>query len=152
MNGRLREMNAGRRVIDECRYVVVARLECQRKPVNIEHGNHAARSKKASRCREDCDWVFDVAQQRMRHDRIERPLHSASWPGFEATVKVASTQCEIRVSFSRDGLDHTSVAILNGSHIDSTKNKVRVPLDGGTHRLSLNLIRPASRAGPKSAT
>ncbi len=67
------------------------------------------------------------------------PCIPPSWPGFEATVKVASTVYEIRVHSPGDRPDRTSEAILDGSHIESANNRVRVPLDGGNHRLSLNL-------------
>ena len=67
------------------------------------------------------------------------PCIPPGWPGFEATVRVASTLYEIRVHSSRDKPDRTSGVILDGSHTETTNNRVRVPLDGGSHRLSLNL-------------
>jgi len=67
------------------------------------------------------------------------PRIPRSWPGFEATVRLAVTSYEIGVHWSRDGQDGISEAILDGSRIECVNNRVRVPLDGGNHRLSLKL-------------
>src|SRR5688572_7594981 len=67
------------------------------------------------------------------------PCIPPSWPGFEATVKVASTLYEIRIHSLTDRSDHISEAILDGLNIETANNRVSVPFDGGNHRLSLNL-------------
>jgi len=67
------------------------------------------------------------------------PRIPRNWPGFEATVRLAATVYEIGVHSSRDEPDGISEVILDGSRIECVNNRVRVPLDGGNHRLSLKL-------------
>jgi cyclic beta-1,2-glucan glucanotransferase len=61
------------------------------------------------------------------------PCIPATWPGFDATVKVGSTQYDIRV---RRDISH---ALLDGSRLDSAEGRVRVPLDGGAHTLLIGV-------------
>jgi cyclic beta-1,2-glucan synthetase len=62
-----------------------------------------------------------------------------SWPEFEASVKVGSTRHEIRVRSSSGQSSAASEAILDELNIDCVNGSVRVPLDGGTHRVVLDL-------------
>jgi cyclic beta-1,2-glucan synthetase len=63
------------------------------------------------------------------------PCHPAAWPGFEATVKVGSTQYEIRVETPSHCRRDISHALLDGSRLDCAEGRVSVPLDGRVHTL-----------------
>ena len=65
------------------------------------------------------------------------PCVPAAWPGFEATVTLAATRYAIRVEMPSQRCRGISRAILDDSPLQSTGDEVRVPLDGGTHRLLL---------------
>ncbi|MDO8360124.1 MAG: glucoamylase family protein, partial [Devosia sp.] len=67
------------------------------------------------------------------------PSIPRSWPGFEATVKVGSTRYDIRVRSSSDQRSGAHEAILDDLKIECVNHSVRVPLDGGIHRLVLNV-------------
>ena len=67
------------------------------------------------------------------------PCIPRSWPGFEATVNVASTRYDIRVHSSVGQPQRASEAILDDSSIECVNRSVRVPLNGGIHRLVLNV-------------
>jgi cyclic beta-1,2-glucan synthetase len=67
------------------------------------------------------------------------PCIPATWPGFEATVKVESTYYGIRVENLPHSRRDDLHAVLNGSRIQFTEGYVRVPLDGGTHRLLIGV-------------
>ncbi len=63
------------------------------------------------------------------------PCIPAAWPGFEATVKVGSTQYDIRVEMPSRCHRDILHALLDGSYLDCAEGRVRVPLDGGAHTL-----------------
>jgi cyclic beta-1,2-glucan synthetase len=64
------------------------------------------------------------------------PCIPAAWPGFEATITLDSSRCDINVAHrSVEGVS----AKLDGLPIDSIAGKVRVPLDGKTHSLSIEI-------------
>jgi cyclic beta-1,2-glucan synthetase len=63
----------------------------------------------------------------------------AAWPGFEASVKVEATHYQIRVeNRSHRYRDHAH-AVLDGMRIQCAEGHVRVPLDGGTHSLLIDV-------------
>lgn len=65
------------------------------------------------------------------------PCLPSSWPGFEATLRVLSTECAIQVrraSASEEGGMH---ALLDGAAVTCEPGGVRIRLDGGSHRLEL---------------
>ena len=64
------------------------------------------------------------------------PCIPDAWPGFEATVKLGVTQYDIRVGTSSHGCRDVS---LDGSRFPYAGGSVRVPLDGGTHRLLIGV-------------
>ena len=72
---------------------------------------------------------------------IVEPCLPAAWPGFEARVQVASTLYEISVTAPAAGDHLTCTALLDGAAVTLTDGCLRVPLDGGTHRLSLAVAR-----------
>jgi cyclic beta-1,2-glucan synthetase len=64
------------------------------------------------------------------------PRLPSTWPGFEATVTVASTRCEIRVETSSTAPE----ALLDGISIPWSEAGIRVPLEGGTRRLLIRCM------------
>ena len=67
------------------------------------------------------------------------PCIPASWPGFEATVKVGASRFDIyvdNVSHSCNGIAH---ATLDGSPLTCANLTVRVSLDDRTHRLHVSI-------------
>jgi cyclic beta-1,2-glucan synthetase len=67
------------------------------------------------------------------------PCIPATWPGFEATVKVGSTQYDIRVETPLHCRRDISHALLDGSRLDCAEGRVRVALDGETHTLLIGV-------------
>jgi cyclic beta-1,2-glucan synthetase len=61
----------------------------------------------------------------------------ASWPGFEATVKVGSSRYDIRVETRPHRDAGALVVVLDGMPLPCAKGCVRVPLDGETHSLQI---------------
>ncbi len=77
--------------------------------------------------------------QREGDSLVIDPCIPSSWPGFEARVKVAGTEYDIRLenpSHSCHGIYH---ALLDDVPLAETDGKIRVPLDGSQHRLVLTL-------------
>jgi cyclic beta-1,2-glucan synthetase len=67
------------------------------------------------------------------------PCLPPHWPGYEATVQVDGTCCDIRVvGCSRRG-DGDRRASLDGAVLRLDDRGARVPLDGGRHVLQLDL-------------
>jgi cyclic beta-1,2-glucan synthetase len=67
------------------------------------------------------------------------PCMPPHWAGYEATVKVAATWCEIRVASSSRRSSDDPKATLDGTMLPLDGGEVRVPLDGGRHVLQLDL-------------
>jgi cyclic beta-1,2-glucan synthetase len=67
------------------------------------------------------------------------PYIPAAWPGFEATVKVASTHYDIRVENPSGAGRNVLQAVLDGAPVARTEGCVRVPLDGEKHALVIRL-------------
>jgi cyclic beta-1,2-glucan synthetase len=67
------------------------------------------------------------------------PCVPAVWPGFEATVKVGSTQYDIRVENPSHRCRGVSHVILDDSGIHCAEGCARVPLDGSTHSLLVSI-------------
>jgi cyclic beta-1,2-glucan synthetase len=68
---------------------------------------------------------------------VVNPCIPDSWPGFEATVYVHSTRYEINVE-SVPGA-RAMHSVLDSQAIDCSGDGVYVPLDAGSHRLSISL-------------
>lgn len=66
---------------------------------------------------------------------VVAPCIPASWPGFQATVTVASTRYEINVETSLHRAGGVSQAILDGVSIPCKDGQASIPLDGGEHTL-----------------
>jgi hypothetical protein len=62
------------------------------------------------------------------------PATNVAWK-TEATVKVGSTQYEIRVETPSHCRRDISHALLDGSRLDCAEGRVSVPLDGRVHTL-----------------
>ncbi|WP_459713665.1 hypothetical protein, partial [Paraburkholderia sp. 2C] len=70
---------------------------------------------------------------------VVNPCIPDSWPGFEATVHMHSTRYEIHV---KSALGHPAMRIvLDGQAVDYSGAGVYVPLDAGSHRLSITLCQ-----------
>ncbi|EPC02153.1 hypothetical protein L861_15700 [Litchfieldella anticariensis FP35 = DSM 16096] len=67
------------------------------------------------------------------------PCLPAAWPGFEATIDIASSHYTIQVENSPQRHLVTSQAHLDGREITCDEGNVRVPLDGARHILALVL-------------
>jgi cyclic beta-1,2-glucan synthetase len=68
---------------------------------------------------------------------VVNPRMPTTWPGFAATVTVASTRYDIRVEASSHGDRHGTNVVLDDRPIPCAAEGVRVPLDEGTHSLLL---------------
>ena len=65
------------------------------------------------------------------------PCISSKWPEFEATVNVETTRYEIHVVNQSGHCRTVSKAVLDGAPLSCEEGKVRVSLDGATHRLQI---------------
>ena len=79
------------------------------------------------------------------------PCIPAAWPGFEASVELNRTRYDIRVVSVPAGSADAGLAMLDDVTVERADDRVRVPLDGGTHRLTLQ-IASATRARRGSGT
>jgi cyclic beta-1,2-glucan synthetase len=70
---------------------------------------------------------------------VVEPRIPPDWPRFEATVNVESTHYAIVVDNPAHHGRGDSHVVLDGSTISWSEGRVRVPLDGGTHRLSIGV-------------
>ena len=77
---------------------------------------------------------------------VVAPCIPRGWPEFEASVRVASTRYEIRVQSVSNLPDRGPDAILDDAAIECVNHSVRVPLDGGNHRLALSVTRDTPKA------
>lgn len=90
-------------------------------------------------------WMYRAGLEgilgiRRERDRlIVAPCIPASWPGFQATVNVASTRYEISVETRLHRAGGGSQALLDGAVIPFTDGLVSAPLDGGEHTLAILL-------------
>jgi cyclic beta-1,2-glucan synthetase len=66
------------------------------------------------------------------------PCIPDAWPGFEATVNVASTQYRIRVANSSGAGRCLRKVILDGAALSCAPGLIRVSLDKGEHRLEVH--------------
>ncbi|MFO7545629.1 MAG: glucoamylase family protein [Trueperaceae bacterium] len=80
------------------------------------------------------------------------PRTPSSWSGFEATVNIASTRYEIHVATPADGWREDARATVDGAPIACHRGLVRVPLDGGVHRLALTVSRAGTPQEGSPAT
>ncbi|PLP98020.1 GH36-type glycosyl hydrolase domain-containing protein [Cupriavidus pauculus] len=86
-------------------------------------------------------WMYRAALEgilgiRREGDRlIVAPCIPASWPGFKATINVASTHYEISVETRLHHADGISRALLDGAGIPFANGLVSAPLGGGEHTL-----------------
>lgn len=67
------------------------------------------------------------------------PCIPLDWPGFEASIEVASTRYAIRLVAGSGRCRGLSAAMLDDMTLACDETALRVPLDGGTHRLELIL-------------
>ena len=81
---------------------------------------------------------------------VVAPSIPAEWPGFEATVTVASTVLEIRVDNTGQGQGRVWSATLDGAKVVASGD-IRVPLDGGRRRLLLTISKEAPEHGEAHA-
>ena len=65
------------------------------------------------------------------------PCIPDTWPGFEATVTMHSTRYKIRVESA--GEAGVIRVVLDDASLEWGNERVRVPLDGGSHRLLISL-------------
>jgi cyclic beta-1,2-glucan synthetase len=83
------------------------------------------------------------------------PCLPATWPGYEATVKVGTTRYDIQVQNSSLG-EHTALhAVLDGDTIHLDEGRVCVPLDGQPHTLMISITslrRPDAKVRGKSVS
>jgi cyclic beta-1,2-glucan synthetase len=92
-------------------------------------------------------WMYRAGVEGILGIRRERallvidPCLPDTWPGFDATVKIGSTRYNIQVENSSPGGGAAPQAILDGDAIALEDGRVRVPLDGGTHTLTIAISR-----------
>lgn len=86
-------------------------------------------------------WMYRAGLEgilgiRREGDRlVVAPCIPASWPGFKATVNVASTRYEISVETRLHRADGISQALLDGVGIPFANGLASAPLDGSEHTL-----------------
>ncbi|ANF56832.1 GH36-type glycosyl hydrolase domain-containing protein [Halotalea alkalilenta] len=68
---------------------------------------------------------------------VVAPCIPPTWPGFTATLRIASTSYEVEVSRQKSDARHS--AQLDGQSIACVHGRVSAPLDGGDHRLAIVL-------------
>ena len=68
---------------------------------------------------------------------VVKPCIPDAWPGFEASVNMASTLYRIRMENPTPRARDDSHAVLDGARITVAEGRVCVPLDGRTHCLLL---------------
>jgi cyclic beta-1,2-glucan synthetase len=79
---------------------------------------------------------------------IVDPRIPSAWPGFEATIEVATTRYDIRVDNAPHSAGGGVRAVLDGIPLHHAERSVRVPLEGGRHSLVVHL----DGAGEPAAT
>jgi len=67
------------------------------------------------------------------------PCIPAAWPGFEMDLAVESTRCAVRVRRLSSRCRGLSEVLLDDEAVALEDGGARVPLDGGTHRLTLGI-------------
>jgi cyclic beta-1,2-glucan synthetase len=67
------------------------------------------------------------------------PRIPESWPAFEAKVKVGETRYDIRVENASRGGPRALRAMVDGVSAPLDAGRVRVPLDGGAHVLTVSI-------------
>ena len=67
------------------------------------------------------------------------PCIPAVWPGFEATIRLGSTEYDIRIDNPSHRCRGVSHSALDDVPIQCPEGKVRVPLDGQAHRLVISI-------------
>jgi cyclic beta-1,2-glucan synthetase len=86
-------------------------------------------------------WMYQagiegiLGLRRQGTDLVVAPCLPPHWPGFEATVQLENTSCEIRVARGEAGPNAT----LDAAALSPREGEWRVPLDGGRHVLRLAL-------------
>ena len=76
---------------------------------------------------------------------VVEPCIPDAWPGFQATVNVASTLYRIPVKNPTPRARDNLHAVLDGARIPVAEGRVRVPLDGRTHCLLLGAQHAGKR-------
>jgi cyclic beta-1,2-glucan synthetase len=71
---------------------------------------------------------------------IVDPCIPSAWPGFTAAVRIGSTHYEIRVDSSMQRGSRNWRAVLDDAPVERCEGRVRVPIDGGAHKLMLDRI------------
>jgi cyclic beta-1,2-glucan synthetase len=69
---------------------------------------------------------------------IVEPSIPSAWPGFTAAVRIGSTRYEISVDNSMPSRSGTWRAVLDDALVERCNGGVRVPIDGGAHKLTLD--------------
>lgn len=67
------------------------------------------------------------------------PCIPAAWPGFDITLTVQQTRYAIRVDSPAEHCHGIRQASLDDAPLDCSAGHIRVPLDGGTHRVHIVL-------------
>jgi len=82
--------------------------------------------------------------RRAGDELIVDPCLPAAWPGFEATVTIGTTRYEVVV---RNRADRAAWDVeLDGATYPASDGELRVPLDGGRHRLVVSARAAAPHA------
>src|SRR5690606_36058878 len=65
------------------------------------------------------------------------PCIPAAWPGFDITLTVQKTHYRIRVDAPTQRCRGITQASLDDAPLECCEGQVRLPLDGGTHRVQI---------------
>jgi len=71
---------------------------------------------------------------------IVDPALPSAWPEFTATLNLAGTLYEIDVHNGASGSETPHRAVLDGLVVPLQRGVVRVPIDGGIHKLTIQLL------------
>ncbi|WP_449395965.1 GH36-type glycosyl hydrolase domain-containing protein [Devosia riboflavina] len=74
---------------------------------------------------------------------VVEPCLPADWPEFTATVNINRTRYEITIGTCTINPATPHSAMVNGLDVRTNGGQVRVPLDGGTHTLAIQLPQKA---------
>ncbi|KAA5604003.1 glycosyl transferase [Roseospira marina] len=83
--------------------------------------------------------------RREGRDLVVDPRIPDTWPGFEATVTVAGTRCDIRVKTALVFTEDQPCVALDGARLTARAGAARIPLDGASHALVITLTRESAQ-------
>jgi cyclic beta-1,2-glucan synthetase len=88
-------------------------------------------------------WMYQAGIEgilgirRQGHHLVIAPCLPKEWPGFTAEITVCDTRYSLKVIMGSPPSAQVSAALFDGEAMQLSESQVRVPLDGGVHRLTI---------------